>query len=124
MWVTRLVIGGGLAVAVACSSVMSPSCSGACVTIKDFSFSPSAMTVKVGTSVTWINTGPSAHTVTSDNNVWDSGTLGAPGGGGGYGTAAGTYQFTFNTMGTYHYHCKIHPPASYPGFTGTITVTQ
>lgn len=124
MWLTRLVVGGGLAAAAACSSSMSPSCSGACVTIKDFSFSPSTMTIKAGTSVTWTNSGPSAHTSTSDNGVWDSDTLGAPSGGGyGGGTAGGTYQFTFNTPGTYNYHCKIHPPASYPGFTGAITVT-
>jgi len=56
--------------------------------------------------------------------VWDSGTLGAPSGGGyGGGTAGGTYQFTFNTPGTYNYHCKIHPASTYPSFTGAITVT-
>lgn len=98
----------------------------ASVTIQDFSFSPSTLTIKVGTSVKWTNNGPSSHTTTSDSGVWDSGTLSAPSGGGGYGggTAGGTYQFTFTTPGTYNYHCKIHPPSSYPGFTGTITVTQ
>jgi plastocyanin len=126
MWLTRLVVGGSLAVAAACSSSTSPSCSNDCVTIQDFSFSPSTMTIKVGTRITWTNAGPSAHTATSDSGVWDSGTLGAPAGGGGYGSgmAGGSYQFTFNTPGTYNYHCKIHPPASYPGFTGTITVIQ
>ena len=125
MWLTRLAVGGVFAASVACSSSTSPSCSGACVTIRDFSFSPSAMTIKVGTTVTWTNNGPSAHTATSDTGVWDSSTLGAPSGGGAYGggAAGGTYQFTFNAPGTYNYHCKIHPPASYPGFTGTITVT-
>jgi len=125
MWFPRLVLVGVLAVSVDCSSSTSPSCSSDCVTIQDFSFSPSTMTIKVGTRVTWTNAGPSPHTTTSDGGVWDSGTLGAPSGGGGYGggTAGGTYQFTFNTAGTYHYHCKIHPPANYPSFTGTITVT-
>ncbi len=124
MWFPRPVLFGVLAVSVACSSSTSPSCSSSCVTIQDFSFAPSTMTIKVGTRVTWTNAGPSGHTATSDGGVWDSGTLGAPSGGGGYGgaTAGGTYQFTFNTAGTYSYHCKLHPPASYPGFTGTITV--
>jgi plastocyanin len=125
MWFPRLVLVGVSAVSLSCSSSTSPSCSSNCVTIQDFSFSPSTITIKVGTRVTWTNAGPSAHTATSDNGVWDTGTLGAPSGGGGYGggTAGGTYQFTFNTPGTYNYHCKIHPPSTYPSFTGTISVT-
>jgi plastocyanin len=100
--------------------------SGAGVAIRDFSFSASTLTIKVGTTVTWTNNGPSAHTTTSDTGVWDSGTLGAPSGSGGYGggSPGGTYSFTFNTPGTYTYHCKIHPPSAYPGFVGTIMVTQ
>jgi plastocyanin len=57
------------------------------VTIQDFTFSPATLTVKVGTTVTWTNNGPSAHTTVSDKGVWTSGTLAAPGGGGGYGGA-------------------------------------
>jgi plastocyanin len=103
-----------------------PSGSVVAVTIQDFSFSPATLTIKAGTSVKWTDNGPSAHTTTSDTGVWDSGTLSAPSGGGPYGgsSAGGTYQFTFNTPGTYHYHCTLHPPSSYPSFLGTITVTQ
>jgi plastocyanin len=99
---------------------------GAAVTIGDFSFSPSTLTIKAGTTVTWTNSGPSAHTTTSDTGVWDSGTLGAPSSSGGYGggSPGGTYSFTFNTPGTYTYHCKIHPPSLYPSFVASITVTQ
>ena len=96
------------------------------VAIQDFSFSPAALTIKAGTTVTWTNSGPSAHTATSDTGVWDSGTLGAPSGSGGYGggSPGGTYSLTFNTPGTYSYHCKIHPPSLYPSFVGSITVSQ
>ncbi len=128
MWRKRLVMGVGLAVVLSCKSSTSPGCSGACVTIQDFSFSPSAVTIKVGSAVTWTNNGPASHTTTSNTGVWDSGTLSPPSGAGGYGggSAGGTFQFTFNTPGTYPYHCKIHPPSigTYAGFTGTITVTQ
>jgi plastocyanin len=95
------------------------------VTIQDFSFSPSALTIKAGMSVQWTNNGPSSHTTTSDDGVWDSGTLTPPSGGYGGGGGA-SYQFTFAMPGTYTYHCKLHPPsiAAYSGFTGTITVTQ
>lgn len=118
--------------AAACKSSTSPgsgcSSSGtlACVTIQDFSFSPATLTIKVGTTVQWTNNGPSQHTTTSDAATWNSGPLNAPMGGGSYGggSAGGSYSFTFNATGTYGYHCSLHPPAQYPAFTGTITVTQ
>ncbi len=51
------------------------------VTIADYSFSPSSVTVKVGTSVTWTNYGGTAHTSTSDNGAWDSGQIASGSGG-------------------------------------------
>ena len=95
------------------------------VTIQDFSFSPAAVTVKVGTTVRWTKNGPSAHTATSNTGTWDSGQLSGPTSGGLYGggSARGTYQHTFTPAGTYAYHCSNHPPSTYLGFTGTITVT-
>jgi predicted lipoprotein with Yx(FWY)xxD motif/plastocyanin len=78
------------------------------VTIADFSFSPGAITVPVGASVTWTNTGQRPHTVTADDGAFGSGTL-APG---------ATYQQTFATAGTYTYHCAIHA-----SMVGTVTVT-
>jgi plastocyanin len=97
------------------------------VTIQDFSFGPPSLTVKAGTIVRWTNQGPSAHNTTSDTGVWGSPTLAGPTSGGGYGdgkSPGGTFDFTFTQPGTYTYHCSLHPPSSYPNFTGTITVTQ
>ena len=102
------------------------------VTIQDFTFSPAMLTIKVGTSVRWTNNGPSAHTTTSDMGVWDSHVLSPPGSAGGMsggmsgggGSAGGTFDFTFTQPGTYPYHCTLHPPSLYPGFIGTVTVTQ
>lgn len=96
------------------------------VGIQDFSFSPSTITIRAGSTVEWANNGPSAHTTTSDGGLWDSGTLRAPSGGDAYGgeTAGGSFRFTFSTPGTYTYHCEIHPPSSYPDFVGTIRVTE
>ena len=120
--ILALACGGGSS-----SSSNNASGGGPQITIQDYSFSPSSLTVKAGTTVTWSNQGPSAHTVVSDTNVFSSQLLAAPGGGGAYGggeTNGGTYQFTFMTPGTYAFHCSVHPPATHPGFTGTITVTQ
>lgn len=96
------------------------------VTIQDFTFSPASLTITVGTTVRWTNNGPSTHTTTSDAGVWSSGSLSPPGtGGGGYsggGSAGGTFDFTFTQPGSYPYHCSLHPPSMYPGFTGMVTV--
>ncbi len=93
----------------------------AAVTVADYSFSPGALTVKVGTTVTWTNTGAVSHTVTADDGSWGGGPLAAAGGGGGYGGgggAGGTYSRTFSAAGSFAYHCMIHP-----SMTGTVTVT-
>jgi plastocyanin len=72
---------------------------GASVTIKDFQFTPSTVTIKVGATVTWTNDGPSTHTVTADDGSFESGNL----------AQGKTYTRTFDTAGTYAYHCAIHP---------------
>jgi len=81
------------------------------VTIKDMAFSPASITVKKGTTVTWTNNDAIAHTVTETDGQTgpNSGDL-APG---------KTYTFTYNTAGTFKYHCSIHP-----SMTGTVTVTE
>jgi plastocyanin len=124
-----LVTAAGLAAAAGCGGgTASSSPPGPQVTIADFKFTPSTLTVKAGSVVTWTNSGPSVHTVTSDTMIFLSSSLSAPSGGDPYGggTAAGSFQFTFNTPGTYSYHCSLHPPSmpAYAGFTGTIVVTQ
>jgi plastocyanin len=107
------------------------------VNMSDYAFSPPSLTIKVGTTVRWVNVGATSHTATSDAGVspaWDSGTLGAPGTttdpyGGTMATPGGSYSApsaTFSTPGTYPYHCTFHgTPGSVPGtMKGTITVTQ
>ena len=43
-----------------------PPAGSATVTIQDFSFTPQTVAVKAGTTVQWINQGPSVHTTVSD----------------------------------------------------------
>ncbi|MGO9206964.1 MAG: plastocyanin/azurin family copper-binding protein [Candidatus Limnocylindrales bacterium] len=71
----------------------------AAATIVDFGFTPASLTVTVGTTVTWTNTGTVSHTVTADDGSFDSGTL----------ASGATYKHTFSKAGTYAYHCSIHP---------------
>lgn len=73
-------------------------------------YSPSPYTVKVGSTVTWVNKDTSTHTVTSiGSSLFDSGNI-LPG---------GSYSFTFTQAGTYQYYCTIHP-----WMKGTIIVTN
>jgi plastocyanin len=75
--------------------------------IQAFAFVPQTLTISVNSTVKWKNLDAVAHTVTSDNSSWDSGTI----------PAGGTFKFTFTSTGTFNYHCTIHP-----GMTGTIIV--
>lgn len=69
------------------------------IMIQDFSFQPNNITVPVGTTVAWTNQGSVPHTVTADNGAFDSNNI----------QPNGQFKYTFNTSGTYAYHCKIHP---------------
>jgi YVTN family beta-propeller protein len=69
------------------------------VLIRAMAFDPSALTVKAGQTVTWVNQDSIAHTVTDDQGGWDSGSL-APG---------ASFQHTFAQAGDDSYHCSIHP---------------
>jgi plastocyanin len=83
------------------------------VTIADDSFSPTAIKVGKGTSVTWTTTGSDGHTVTADDSSFDSSN------GSGATLAAGsTFSHTFAAAGTFAYHCKVHS-----SMHGTVTVT-
>lgn len=97
-----------------------PSGPTASVSVADFSFTPNAVTVKVGTTVTWTNSGTADHTVSADDASWGGGPIAGAGGGlyGMGGGVGGSYARTFASVGTYPYHCAIHP-----SMTGTITVT-
>jgi len=79
------------------------------VTVEDFDFKPGVFGVSVppGTTITWTNVGPTVHTATSDNGVWDSGDL----------AIGQSYAFTFTDPGVYWYFCRPHP-----FMRGTITI--
>lgn len=83
------------------------------VTIQNMQFMPQSLDVTAGSTVTWTNRDSIAHTTTADNmsaaEHWDSGIL-SPG---------QSFSKTFNTPGTYSYHCNIHP-----FMHGTIVVTR
>ncbi len=76
--------------------------------IFDNGYAPGSVSVGVGTTLTWSNTGALPHTVTARSGSFDSGFV----------MAGETYSRTFNAAGTFEYFCTIHPE-----MVGTVTVT-
>ena len=68
------------------------------VKIAGFSFDPATITIKVGSTIKWINMDSDAHTVVADDNSWTSARL----------KQGDTYTHTFDQAGTYPYHCGLH----------------
>ncbi|MBA3471276.1 MAG: cupredoxin domain-containing protein [Herpetosiphonaceae bacterium] len=106
----RRLLGLGLAFALIVS-VQTARAASQSANIVDFSFEPAAISVGVGDSVTWTNTGSAPHTVSSQSDVetFDSGTLGS----------GGTFTYTFNKTGSFDFQCNVHPR-----MVGTVTVSS
>lgn len=89
------------------------------VRMVDAAFDPVVISIAVGTSVHWVNADDVAHNVTSNPGTlgcdpsstenFDSGTI----------NPGQTFDYTFNTRGSFSYHCEIHGCMMY----GTINVT-
>ena len=77
------------------------------VKIDNFTYNPQQITVKAGTTVTWINHDDIPHTVTSKTGAFRSKAL----------DTDDKFSFTFATPGTFPYFCALHPH-----MTGSIVV--
>ena len=71
-------------------------------------YTPAEVTIQQGGTVTWENTFNEQHSATSDSGFFDTGIF-SPG---------EQSTLTFNTAGSFPYHCTVHGFA----MTGTITV--
>lgn len=74
---------------------------------RDIGFVPTTFTVKKGTRVTWTNRDVTDHTVTGSG--WGSELL----------SPEQSYSRVFNTVGSFDYHCTVHPTMQ-----GTINVVN
>ena len=82
------------------------------VDISNYAYSPAAIKVKVGQTVTWTNQDSVEHDVMADTMSADApaSELLAKG---------ESYSFTFKKAGTYSYHCSPHPYMK-----GTVVVEE
>lgn len=72
------------------------------VAISNFEFTPAKLTVKKGTTVTWTNQDSARHDIAPDKQgeMFKRSKLLAKG---------ESYSATFDTVGSYSYHCTPHP---------------
>lgn len=68
------------------------------VNISQFAFTPASIEVATGNKVTWVNEDKAVHSVVSDNPGFSSDPL----------KQGERFSTTFNTPGTYKYHCGFH----------------
>ena len=82
----------------------------------DNRFDPATLSIRLGTTVRWINVGVNRHTVTSGQGS------SSPGVGSGFDTQLGpgeAFSHTFSMAGDHPYFCRLHEAT---GMKGTITV--
>ena len=77
------------------------------VKIDNFTFVPQRVTIKPGTTVTWVNDDDIPHAIAATGKEFRSKVL----------DTNDKYSFTFTTVGTFEYFCSLHPH-----MTGTIVV--
>ncbi|HET6796161.1 MAG TPA: plastocyanin/azurin family copper-binding protein [Gemmatimonadales bacterium] len=87
------------------------------ISVINNSFTPSALTVPVGTTVTW-----SWAVSAVQHNVNPDQAGGEPASSGALVNGPHTYQYTFNNRGTFRYFCANHGAPGGIGMSGTITV--
>lgn len=82
------------------------------VTINNFTTTPQTLVVKKGTVIEVINNEISGHSLTADDDSFDTGILGK-------GKSA---NVTMTSVGTFTFHCTPH--SSTKSLQGTITVVE
>ncbi|HEX3888643.1 MAG TPA: cupredoxin family copper-binding protein [Phenylobacterium sp.] len=98
-----LALAMGLCALTAVAAVSTPAAAqapaGPTVKIDNFVFGPAALTVAVGTTVTWVNQDDIPHTVVADDKSFKSKVL----------DTDERFSFTFTKPGEFGYFCSLHP---------------
>ena len=80
------------------------------IRIEGFAFDPDEITIASGDTVTWTNHDDSRHTVTEDDDAFDSDDL----------EQGDTFSWTFDVVGSYGYFCDRHDET----MSGTVNVEE
>jgi plastocyanin len=82
---------------------------GVTVTMEDFLFSPATVSINVGDSVTWTNSGSEPHNAVADDGSFETAIL----------ENGDSETVTFDDAGSFSYICSIHPEMK-----GTVDVSE
>ena len=82
------------------------------VEAQDVNFTPRELTIAVGDTVRWLQVDVGEHTVTSDDKLFDSGTL----------FSGEEFSYTFRSVGTFRYYCDFHGFPGGGGYSGVVFV--
>jgi len=77
------------------------------IVVRNFMFQPTDLTIRAGSTVTWVNEDEEPHTIVSATGLFRSGAL----------DTHASFSFKFDKPGTYLFACSIHPQ-----MTGKILV--
>lgn len=77
------------------------------IDLSGLAFFPRAVTIEAGSTVVWTNRDALIHTVSDDDDSWDSGDI----------DRGESYRRSFDKPGSYGYHCVYHP-----AMVATLTV--
>jgi len=116
--VPLVILMAGLLVLPFAPALAAPTAADVPVEMKDFEFAPKQITVPVGTTVVWTNTGRAPHNVTFDDlkdangDPLSSGTQ----------KTGQQYSYTFDQEGTFPYYCVFHGGPGGAGMAGVVIV--
>ena len=96
-----------MSVCASLQTLAAPPAADATISIHEFMFAPTSLTVTAGTTVRWKNLDGEPHTVRSVDTSFRSDPL----------DQNDSFAFKFDQPGTYRYVCSIHPQ-----MVGTIVV--
>jgi plastocyanin len=99
MW--RRFLGAALVGAALTAAGLAPVVAAGDTTVKidNYTFGSGQLTVKAGTTVTWVNDDDIPHTVVASDKTFRSKAL----------DTNDKFSFTFTTPGSYEYFCSLHP---------------
>jgi plastocyanin len=84
------------------------------VGVYDNQFTPQTINVQPGTTIRWVNYGQHVHTVTANDDRWDTGDI-KPG---------ASYSATFKYPGTYYYYCRHHTQEKMQGVVNVASTAS